>query len=48
MRPLICKREDLRELDRGLSSIVVSAITYLEGCGILIGQTKSCSQGQVN
>ena len=48
MWPLICKREDLCELDRGLSSIVVSAITCLEGCGILIGQAKSYSQGQVN
>ena len=41
---LICKREDINELE----CLVVSVITHLNDYGVLIGQGKSCGKGQVD
>ena len=44
MFTLICKMEDLGELE----SLLVSAVSWLNDYGILIGWEKSSGQGQVD
>ena len=39
---LICKRNDLSELESLVDSVIMC------DCGIVIGQGKACNQGQVD
>ena len=44
MQTLVSKKDDISELE----SLVVSAITCMNDCGILIGKGKFCNQRQVD